>query len=175
MPLELSEMTLEEVLHSYSSIKGHRTRCEREIGNLLELLTAQYSSTSEDRINDRLEKLEKRTHKLINIAPYLVSIKYAKAWDHQEEVNKFLKLSTNVLQTFLLSCIIDILLLALLPIPCNRLFSAHLPNLLFQNLCLTNLATTLPLLFSVLSKPTMTRLSLIPSPVRSSRNILTIV
>ena len=37
----------EEVLRSYSSVKGHRTRVEREITNLLELLHTQYSSTSE--------------------------------------------------------------------------------------------------------------------------------
>ena len=54
MPLELSELTLEEALQSYSSIKGHRTRVEKEIGNLLRLLSAMYSVTSEDRLNDRL-------------------------------------------------------------------------------------------------------------------------
>ena len=89
MPLELSEMTLEEVLHSYSSIKGHRTRCGKEIGNLLQLLNNQYSSTSEERINDRLEKLEKHTHKLSDIAKYLITLKYAKARDHREEVQEF--------------------------------------------------------------------------------------
>ena len=31
MPMELSEMTLEEVLRSYSSIKGHRTRCKKKL------------------------------------------------------------------------------------------------------------------------------------------------
>ena len=61
MALELSELTLEEALRSYSSVKGHRTRVEREIGTLLRLLKDQYSATSEDRINDRLEKLEKHT------------------------------------------------------------------------------------------------------------------
>ena len=75
MPLELSDISLEEVLHSYSSIKGHRTRCEHEITNLLQLLTAQYSSTYETRINDRLEKLEQYTHRLMDIAHYLFSIK----------------------------------------------------------------------------------------------------
>ena len=54
MPLELSELTLEEALRSYSSVKGHRTRIEKEIGNLLRLLTNQYSATSEERVNDRL-------------------------------------------------------------------------------------------------------------------------
>ena len=43
MALELSELTLEEALRSYSSVKGHRTRTEREIGNLLRLLKEQYS------------------------------------------------------------------------------------------------------------------------------------
>ena len=62
MPLELSEHTLEEALRSYSSVKGHRTRVEKEIGNLLRLLKDQYSATSEERIKDRLEKLEKHTH-----------------------------------------------------------------------------------------------------------------
>ena len=89
MPLELSELTLEEALRSYSSVKGHRTRVEREIGNLLRLLKDQYSATSEERINDRLEKLEKHTHKLPDIAEYLVSLKYAKARDHREEVADF--------------------------------------------------------------------------------------
>ena len=68
MALELSELTLEEALRSYSSVKGHRTRVEREIGNLLRLLKDQYSATLEDRINDRLEKLEKHTHRLSDIA-----------------------------------------------------------------------------------------------------------
>ena len=61
MPMELSELTLEEVLCSYSLVKGHRTRCEKEIENLLGLLSAQYSSTSEERVNDRIEKLEQHT------------------------------------------------------------------------------------------------------------------
>ena len=87
MPLELLELTLEEALRSYSSVKGHRTRCEKEIGNLLvQLLKAQYSSTSEDRINDRLEKSEKHTHRLSDITEYLVTLKYAKARDHRNEV-----------------------------------------------------------------------------------------
>ena len=61
MTLELSELTLEEALRSYSSVKGHRTRVEREIGNLLRLLKDQYSATSEERLNDRLEKT-RETH-----------------------------------------------------------------------------------------------------------------
>ena len=61
MPLKLSNLTLEEALRSYSSVKGHRTRVEKEIGNLLRLLKDQYSATSEERINDRLDKLEKHT------------------------------------------------------------------------------------------------------------------
>ena len=68
MPLELSELSLEEALRSYSSVKGHRTRIEKEIGNLLRLLTNNYSATSEERVNDRLEKLEKHTHRLSDIA-----------------------------------------------------------------------------------------------------------
>ena len=83
MPLELSKHTLEEALRSYSSVKGHRTRVEKEIGK------DQYSATSEERINDRLEKLEKHTHELSDIAEYLVSLKYAKARDHREEVADF--------------------------------------------------------------------------------------
>ena len=80
MPLELSELTLEEALRrSYSSIKGHRTRVEKEIGNLLQLLSATYSVTSEEKSNDRLEKLQSYTHRLSDIAEYLVSLKYAKA------------------------------------------------------------------------------------------------
>ena len=92
MPLEFSELTLEEALRSYSSVKGHRTRVEKEIGNLLRLLKDQYSATSEERINDRLEKLEKlekHTHRLSDIAEYLVSLKYAKARDHHEEMADF--------------------------------------------------------------------------------------
>ena len=75
MALELSESTLEEALRSYSSVKGHRTRVEKEIGNPLRLLKNNYSATSEERINDRLEKLEKHTHKLSNIAEYLITLK----------------------------------------------------------------------------------------------------
>ena len=89
MPLELSELTLEEALWSCSSVKGHRTRVEKEIGNLLHLLKDQYSATSEEGINDRLEKLEKHTHNLSDITEYLVSLKYAKARDHREEVADF--------------------------------------------------------------------------------------
>ena len=86
MLLDFSEMTLEEVLRSYSSVKGHRTRCKKEIVNLLALLNTQYLSTSESRVNDRLERLEKHTHKLSDITNYLITLKYAKARDHQEEV-----------------------------------------------------------------------------------------
>ena len=75
MSLELSELNLEEALRSYSSVKGHRTRVEKEIGNLMRLLKNNYSATSEERINDRLEKLEKHTHKLSNIAEYLITLK----------------------------------------------------------------------------------------------------
>ena len=93
-------MTTEEILRSYSSVKGHRTRVEREINSLLELLHAQYSSTSELRLNDRLEKLERHTHKLLDISEYLLSIKYPKARDHSEEVTEFMdtleKCSTDV-------------------------------------------------------------------------------
>ena len=90
MPVELSEMSLEAVLRSYSSVKGHRTRCEREIENLLALLTTRYSSISEERIKDRLESLEKHTLRLSDIKDYLVHFKYAKAKDHDEEVQEFL-------------------------------------------------------------------------------------
>ena len=62
---------------------------EKEIENLLRLLTNNYSATSKERINDRLGKLEKHTHKLSDIAEYLVSLKYAKARDHREEVADF--------------------------------------------------------------------------------------
>ena len=91
MPMELSEMSLEEVLRSYSSIKGHRTRCEKEIANLLGLLNTQYSSTSEDCINDPLEKLERRTLWLSDITDYLLSLKYNKAKGHEEEVAEFME------------------------------------------------------------------------------------
>ena len=86
MPLELSELTLEEALRSYSSVKGHRTRVEKEIGNLVRLLTATYS---EDRLNDRLEKLQTYTHRLSDIAEYLVALKFAKARNHRDEVADF--------------------------------------------------------------------------------------
>ena len=89
MPLEPSELTLEEALHSYSSVKGHRTRIEREIGNLLRLLSATYSAPSETRLNESLEKLQKYTHRLSDIAEYLTSLKYTKARDHRDEVEDF--------------------------------------------------------------------------------------
>ena len=92
----LSDMTTEEeVLRSYLSAKGHRTRVEREIANLLELLQAQYSATSELCLNDRLEKLEKHTHRLLDIAECLVCIKYPKARDHSEEVKEFVETLTK--------------------------------------------------------------------------------
>ena len=55
----------------------------------MQLLTTTYSATSEEKINDRLEKLEKHAHRLSNIAEYLVSLKYAKARDHRDEVADF--------------------------------------------------------------------------------------
>ena len=79
-------MTLEEALRSYTSVKGHRTRVEREIGNLLRLLSATYSAPSENRLNESLEKLQTHTHRLSDIAEYLASLKYAKAQDHRDEV-----------------------------------------------------------------------------------------
>ena len=36
--MDFSEMTLEEVLRAYSSVKGHRTRCKREINSLIDML-----------------------------------------------------------------------------------------------------------------------------------------
>ena len=102
MPVELSEMSLEAVLRTYSSVKGHRTRCEREIENLLGLLTTRYSSVSEERIKERLESLEKHTLRLSDIKDYLVHLKYTKARDHDEEVQEFLvildKCSSDVLE-----------------------------------------------------------------------------
>ena len=41
------------------------------------------------RVNDRLEKLEKHTHKLSDITDYLITAKYAKAGDHSDEVAEF--------------------------------------------------------------------------------------
>ena len=95
-------MTLEAVLLTYSSVKGHRTRCEKEIDNLLALLGAQYSSISEECINDRLEKLKRHTLQLADIKDYLVHLKYARAEDHEIEVQEFLdilnKCSSDVLK-----------------------------------------------------------------------------
>ena len=102
MPVELSEMSLEAVLRTYSSVKGHRTRCEREIENLLGLLTTRYSSVSEECIKERLESLEKHTLRLSDIKHYLVHLKYTKAKDHDEEVQEFLvildRCSSDVLE-----------------------------------------------------------------------------
>ena len=47
--------------------------------------------TSEDRLNDRLDKLQTYTHRLPDIAEYLVSLKYAKARDHRDEVAEFIE------------------------------------------------------------------------------------
>ena len=41
------------------------------------------------RVNDRLEKLEKHTHKLSDITDYLITAKYPKAGDHSDEVAEF--------------------------------------------------------------------------------------
>ena len=102
MPIELSEMSLEAVLRTYLSVKGHRTRCEREIENLLALLAVRYSSVSEDRIKERLENLEKHTLRLADIKDYLVHLKYTKAKDHDHEVQEFLEVldrcSSDVLE-----------------------------------------------------------------------------
>ena len=62
---------------------------EKEIGNLIRLLTATYSVTLEDRLNDRLDKLQTYTHRLSDIAEYPVSLKYTKARDHRDEVSDF--------------------------------------------------------------------------------------
>ena len=59
-------MSIAEILRTYSSVKGHRTRVEREIQSLLDMLKVQYSAPSEVRVNDRLEKLEKHTHKPVS-------------------------------------------------------------------------------------------------------------
>ena len=102
MPIELSEMSLEAVLRTYSSVKGHRTRCEREIENLLALWPIRYSSVSEERIKERLENLEKHTLRLADIKDYLVHLKYTKAKDHDHEVQEFLEMldrcSSDVLE-----------------------------------------------------------------------------
>ena len=102
MPIELSERTLEAVLRTYSSVKGHRSRCEREIENLLALLGVRYSSVSEECVKDRLENLEKHTLRLADIKDYLVHLKYAKAKDHDNEVKEFLEIldrcSSDVLE-----------------------------------------------------------------------------
>ena len=84
--MDFSNMSIAEIFRTYSSIKGHRTRCEREINSLLEMLKVQYSAPSEVRVNDRLEKLEKHTHKLSDITDYLITAKYPKAGDHLDEV-----------------------------------------------------------------------------------------
>ena len=94
-------MSIAEVLRTYSSIKGHRTRCEREINSLLEMLKVQYSAPSEVRVNDRLEKLEKHTHKLSDISDYLITAKYPKAGDHSDEVAEFFTTPTKLLLKFL--------------------------------------------------------------------------
>ena len=83
-------MSIAEILRTYSSIKGHRTRIEREIQSLLDMLKVQYSAPSEVRVNDRLEKLEKYTHRLSDISDYLITAKYPKAADHVNEVEEFL-------------------------------------------------------------------------------------
>ena len=44
---------------------------------------------SEVRVSDRLEKLEKHTHKLSDLTDYLLTAKYTKAQDHAEEVAEF--------------------------------------------------------------------------------------
>ena len=87
--MDYAEMTFKEILRTYSSVKGHRTRCEREIQSLLTLLKVQYSSPSEMCINDRLERLEKHMHKLSDITDFLLTAKYAKAKDHKDEVTEF--------------------------------------------------------------------------------------
>ena len=84
--MDYAEMTLEEVLRTYSSVKGHCTRCEREIQSLIALLKVQYSAPSETRINDRLEK---HTHNLSDITDYLLTAKHTKAKDHKDEVTEF--------------------------------------------------------------------------------------
>ena len=95
-------MSLEAVLRTYSSVKGHRTRCEREIENLLALLAVRYSSVLEDLIKEHLENLEKHTLRLADIKDYLVHLKYTKAKDHDHEVQEFLEVldrcSSDVLE-----------------------------------------------------------------------------
>ena len=101
MPLELSEMSLEEALRSYSSVKGHRTRVEREIGNLLRLLSATYSSPSETRLNEFLEKLQKHTHRLSDIAEYLVPLNTLRHVTTSRRWKISKKSSTNVRMRYL--------------------------------------------------------------------------
>ena len=58
--MDFSEMTLEEVMRTYSSVKGHRTRCEREINSLIEMLKVQYSAPSEVRVKPSAELKPKK-------------------------------------------------------------------------------------------------------------------
>ena len=55
-------------------------------------MSAQYSSTSEECVNDRLEKLERHTLRLSDIKDYLIHLKYARAIDHEEEIQEFLEI-----------------------------------------------------------------------------------
>ena len=55
-------------------------------------MSPQESSTSEERVNDRLEKLERHTLRLSDIKDYLIHLKYARAIDHEEEVQEFLEI-----------------------------------------------------------------------------------
>ena len=136
MPMDLSEMALEEVLRSYSSIKGHHTRCEKEIANLLQLLNTQYSSTSEEWINDRLEKLEKYTHKLSDITEYLVKIR---------EGSRSSRGGQRILWCSWLFFITGMLLPRQWLTLCYLLLCVLLLNLLPRSWSLRSFSTTLPL------------------------------
>ena len=55
----------------------------------MDLLKVQYSAPSEVHINNRLERLEKHTHKLSDITDYSMTAKYTKAKNHEDEVAEF--------------------------------------------------------------------------------------
>ena len=104
--------------------------------------------TSEERLNDRLEKLGKHTHRISDISKYLVTLKYGKARDHSDEVKDFKEVLESVpRKSSPFSMTVMLLLQQLQPLFKLPLFLVLLLNLPLPSSSLkSSLTTLLPLL-----------------------------
>ena len=85
--MDYSKMTLKEVLRTYSSVKGHRTRCERKIQSLIALLKVQYSAWD---MHQWPVGMSRKTHTQTQWYHRLfIDGQYTRAKDHKDKVTEF--------------------------------------------------------------------------------------